>query len=135
MAIVSSIEWTEATWNPVTGCSKISAGCANCYAERMARRLKAMGLPNYSRSFEVALHEERKVAFFFKQWGGTNRKKRGRLLEGRLWDEILKDVKLSSTRWRASMRPRTSAGTSGRSPSDASGSRLGSGVSRMKEII
>jgi protein gp37 len=57
MALGSSIEWTEATWNPVTGCSKISAGCANCYAERMARRLKAIGLPNYSRGFEVALHE------------------------------------------------------------------------------
>jgi len=58
MAFDSSIEWTEATWNPVTGCSKISAGCANCYAERMARRLKAIGLPNYSRGFEVTLHEE-----------------------------------------------------------------------------
>jgi len=57
MALGSSIEWTEATWNPVTGCSKISAGCANCYAERMARRLKAMGQPNYSRGFDVALHE------------------------------------------------------------------------------
>ena len=57
MALGSTIEWTDATWNPVTGCSKISAGCANCYAERMARRLKAMGLPNYSRGFEVALHE------------------------------------------------------------------------------
>jgi len=58
MALNSSIEWTEATWNAVTGCSKISAGCVNCYAERMARRLKAMGQPHYSRGFEVALHEE-----------------------------------------------------------------------------
>jgi protein gp37 len=58
MALGSSIEWTEATWNAVTGCSKISAGCANCYAERMARRLKAMRLPNYSRGFKVTLHEE-----------------------------------------------------------------------------
>jgi len=58
MAFNSSIEWTESTWNPVTGCSKISAGCANCYAERMARRLKAMGMRNYSRGFEVALHEQ-----------------------------------------------------------------------------
>ena len=39
----SSIEWTESTWNPITGCSKISPGCKNCYAERMAKRLKAMG--------------------------------------------------------------------------------------------
>ncbi|MGB8951220.1 MAG: phage Gp37/Gp68 family protein [Candidatus Aminicenantales bacterium] len=58
MAFSSTIEWTEATWNPVTGCSKISAGCTNCYAERMARRLKAMGLPHYSRGFEVAIHKE-----------------------------------------------------------------------------
>ena len=58
MAIGTSIEWTEATWNPVTGCSKISAGCANCYAERMARRLKPVGVPNYANGFEVTLHEE-----------------------------------------------------------------------------
>jgi len=58
MAIGTSIEWTEATWNPVTGCSKISAGCANCYAERMARRLKAVGMSNYVNGFEVTLHEE-----------------------------------------------------------------------------
>jgi len=53
----SRIEWTEVTWNPVTGCSKISAGCANCYAERMARRLQAMGQPNYARGFRVTTHE------------------------------------------------------------------------------
>jgi protein gp37 len=53
----SSIEWTEATWNPVTGCSKISSGCENCYAERMARRLKAMGQPKYRKGFEVAFHQ------------------------------------------------------------------------------
>ena len=53
----SSIEWTEATWNPVTGCSKASAGCANCYAERMAMRLKAMGQPNYLNGFSVTMHE------------------------------------------------------------------------------
>jgi protein gp37 len=54
----TSIEWTEATWNPVTGCSKISAGCQHCYAERMARRLKAMGQPKYRNGFEVTLHPE-----------------------------------------------------------------------------
>ena len=53
----SKIEWTDATWNPVSGCSKISAGCANCYAERMAFRLKAMGQPNYRNGFDVTLHE------------------------------------------------------------------------------
>ena len=54
----TSIEWTECTWNPVTGCSKISEGCAHCYAERMARRLKAMGQPRYRNGFEVTLHPD-----------------------------------------------------------------------------
>ncbi len=58
MGIGSAIEWTESTWNPVTGCTKISAGCKNCYAERMAKRLKAMGQPNYVNGFEVAMHEK-----------------------------------------------------------------------------
>ena len=57
MAINSSIEWTESTWNPITGCSKISPGCKHCYAERMAKRLQAMGQPNYASGFELALHE------------------------------------------------------------------------------
>lgn len=52
----SRIEWTESTWNPVTGCSKVSAGCTNCYAERMARRLQAMGQANYRNGFEVTCH-------------------------------------------------------------------------------
>jgi len=56
MANSSAIEWTESTWNPVTGCSKISAGCLNCYAERMAARLKFMGSPNYANGFDVTLH-------------------------------------------------------------------------------
>lgn len=58
MADKSSIEWTEATWNPVTGCTKISAGCAHCYAERMALRLQAMGSPHYRDGFKVRLHED-----------------------------------------------------------------------------
>lgn len=53
----SSIEWTESTWNPVTGCSKISSGCENCYAARLAKRLQAMGNPSYARGFDVALHD------------------------------------------------------------------------------
>jgi protein gp37 len=57
MATQSKIEWTEATWNPVTGCTKISPGCKNCYAERLARRLQAMGNPNYANGFELTLHE------------------------------------------------------------------------------
>ncbi len=52
----SKIEWTESTWNPVTGCSKVSSGCLNCYAERMARRLKAMGQRNYRNGFKVTCH-------------------------------------------------------------------------------
>lgn len=56
MSIGSSIEWTEATWNPVTGCDKISAGCKYCYAERLSKRLLAMGNPKYSNGFEVTLH-------------------------------------------------------------------------------
>ena len=51
----SSIEWTEATWNPVTGCTKVSPGCKNCYALRMSKRLQAMGQPNYAHGFEVTL--------------------------------------------------------------------------------
>jgi protein gp37 len=58
MAENSSIEWTEATWNPVTGCTKVSPGCDNCYAERLATRLQAMGNPRYRNRFEVTLHED-----------------------------------------------------------------------------
>ena len=54
----TSIEWTECTWNPVTGCAKISPGCKYCYAERLSVRLRAMGLAKYSRGFEVALHPD-----------------------------------------------------------------------------
>lgn len=52
----SAIEWTEATWNPLTGCDKISPGCTHCYAERMSNRLKLMGQPNYRNGFELTLH-------------------------------------------------------------------------------
>ncbi len=58
MAIQSSIEWTGSTWNPVTGCTKLSAGCQNCYAERMAKRLQAMGQSNYAQGFTVVCHEQ-----------------------------------------------------------------------------
>jgi len=58
VAFDTGIEWTESTWNPVTGCSKISSGCKNCYAERMARRLQAMGVASYAAGFSVAIHEE-----------------------------------------------------------------------------
>jgi protein gp37 len=55
MAQTSSIEWTDATWNPVTGCTKVSAGCKNCYALRMAKRLHAMGQDRYRNEFGVTL--------------------------------------------------------------------------------
>jgi protein gp37 len=58
MATRSPIEWTDFTWNPLTGCNKISPGCKNCYADRMARRLKAMGTPKYANGFELTLHED-----------------------------------------------------------------------------
>ena len=58
MATNSHIEWTDATWNPVTGCSKISPGCKHCYAERMANRLKLMGQANYRNGFEVTLQPQ-----------------------------------------------------------------------------
>ncbi len=58
MATNSPIEWTDATWNPVTGCSKISPGCKHCYAERMANRLKLMGQANYRNGFEVTLQPQ-----------------------------------------------------------------------------
>jgi protein gp37 len=58
MARRSTIEWTEMTWNPVTGCTKISQGCKHCYAERMAKRLHAMGSPRYANGFAPTLHED-----------------------------------------------------------------------------
>ena len=58
MAQSSHIEWTDATWNPVTGCTKISPGCKNCYAHRMAHRLYAMGQPRYRNGFDVTLHRD-----------------------------------------------------------------------------
>jgi len=58
MAQNSAIEWTETTWNPLTGCTKISPGCKHCYAERLAVRLQAMGNPRYRHAFDVTLHPD-----------------------------------------------------------------------------
>ena len=55
----TSIEWTEQTWNPTTGCTKISSGCKNCYAEVMARRLQGMGARGYENGFKLTLHPNR----------------------------------------------------------------------------
>lgn len=57
MSATTAIEWTQATWNPLTGCTKISPGCKHCYAERLAHRLQAMGNPSYAAGFSLALHE------------------------------------------------------------------------------
>jgi protein gp37 len=65
----SSIEWTEMTWNPTTGCSKISAGCKFCYAEVMSKRLQAMGVDKYRQGFQVAIHEDALQIPF--GWGGN----------------------------------------------------------------
>lgn len=72
MATNSRIEWTEMTWNPVTGCTKVSQGCKNCYAERMASRLKAMGSERYRNGFEVTVHRD--LVVLPKAW------KRGRMV-------------------------------------------------------
>ena len=58
MADHSGIEWTDATWNPVTGCTKVSPGCKHCYAERLALRLRAMGNPRYRNGFAVTLQPD-----------------------------------------------------------------------------
>ena len=58
MAVGSKIEWTDATWNPVTGCNKVSPGCKLCYAERLSKRLKATGMFKYRNGFEVTLHPD-----------------------------------------------------------------------------
>ena len=59
MSSASKIEWTEQTWNPVSGCTKISPGCKNCYAEKMAHRLQAMRAPGYENAFELTLQHTR----------------------------------------------------------------------------
>ena len=68
MGANSHIEWTEATWNPVTGCTKVSAGCKNCYAERLALRLQAMGNRRYANGFRLTMHED--VVDLPRSWSG-----------------------------------------------------------------
>src|SRR3984957_9756833 len=58
MATNSDIEWTDATWNPITGCTKVSPGCKNCYAARMAGRLQAMGQSNYRNGFDLTMQPQ-----------------------------------------------------------------------------
>lgn len=58
MASISKIEWTEATWNPITGCTKCSSGCEHCYAATLAKRLRAMGNIRYKNGFDITIHED-----------------------------------------------------------------------------
>ncbi len=67
----SNIEWTELTWNPTTGCDKVSAGCKFCYAERMSKRLKSMGVEKYEREFKITEHPESLYDPF--RWGKKRR--------------------------------------------------------------
>jgi len=68
MAVGSAIEWTEATWNPTTGCTKISSGCKNCYAERLSKRLKAMGVKKYKNNFQFTEHpNDAELPLFWKK--------------------------------------------------------------------
>jgi protein gp37 len=101
----STIEWTESTWNPVTGCDDASPGCENCYARRMAYRLQAMATTSdwvivggesgpHARPMDPGWVREIRdqcvnagVAVFFKQWGGVFKKRAGRKLDDRTWDE------------------------------------------------
>src|ERR1044072_2531886 len=64
----SAIEWTDATWNPVTGCTKISPGCKHCYAERLAKRLQLMGNPGYDAGFDLMLpYDQLRLPLRWKQ--------------------------------------------------------------------
>jgi protein gp37 len=62
MSTKSTIEWTEQTWNPATGCTKVTPGCLNCYAEAMARRLKGIGAKGY-----VEIHKDDELVFILKE--------------------------------------------------------------------
>jgi protein gp37 len=89
----TTIEWTEATWNPVTGCTKVSPGCQHCYAERMARRLQAMGQPHYARGFEVACHED--ALLLPLRWKKPRRifvNSMGDVFHSRVPEEFVRDV-------------------------------------------
>lgn len=66
MSTLSKIEWTETTWNPITGCTKISAGCKNCYAQRLAHRLHLMGNVRYENDFNLTLHHD--VLNYPRKW-------------------------------------------------------------------
>ena len=84
MTKTTGIEWTDQTWNPSTGCSKVSEGCKFCYAETMAHRPERV---EWVRSIQRRCADQG-VAFFFKQWGGPTSKAAGRRLDGTVYDEF-----------------------------------------------
>ena len=84
MATTSNIEWTEMTWNPVTGCTKVSQGCKHCYAERMAKRLHAMGSSRYRNGFKPTLHQD--LVDIPKSW------KKSRLIFVNSMSDLFQDV-------------------------------------------
>ena len=71
------IDWTDKVWNPCTGCEKIAAECRECYAEKMARRLQAMGNPRYVNGFKMTLHPEALKEPF--EWKGNGKRRRRRI--------------------------------------------------------
>ncbi len=90
MSLKSAIEWTISTWNPVTGCTKVSAGCDQCYAERFSERFRGVAGHPFESGFDLTLRDrcrEQRVLFFFKQWGGRTPKAGGNTLDGRQWQE------------------------------------------------
>jgi protein gp37 len=92
MATRSAIEWPEMTWNPVTGCSKVSPGCLNCYAERMSRRLHAMGAARYAHGFELTTHADALDAPF--HWKAPRK-----VFVNSMSDLFHKDVPLAGIHW------------------------------------
>jgi len=77
MSTATKIEWTEVTWNPATGCDRISPGCDHCYALRLAGRLKAMGQPKYQRDGDLRTSGPASASpsmrtFCWSRWGGAS---------------------------------------------------------------
>src|SRR5438445_384725 len=117
MSAKSAIEWTDATWNPVRGCTKVSPGCKHCYAEMFAERFRGVKGHPYEQGFDLRLVPDKlaeplrwrtpkmvcvnsirdqcakaRVPFFFKQWGGLHKKSTGRMLDGRTYNEFPRRV-------------------------------------------
>src|SRR5665213_2962827 len=86
MADATTIEWTDATWNPVTGCTKISAGCDNCYAERFSERFRGTAGHPFENGFDLTLRPDRVEQPL--RWRALRPKTGGRALDGREWSQF-----------------------------------------------